>query len=112
MKKDKYQGKADWLKPEIFSNQFYFTKVSHLKERSCCADHSLEGHQKEERVATAESRDRRKKKAFHRHFAKSTSTFVMVDVRMLYSYLDTAVAFGLIQDPQGTAANTSNNLYV
>lgn len=48
-----------------------------------------------------------KRKAFHRHFVKCSSTFV----RILYSHLNAAVAFGLIQD-QGTPTNTSNYLYV
>lgn len=47
------------------------------------------------------------RKAFHRHFAKSGSTFVRVDVRIQYSYMNIAVAFGLIQDQQATPTNTS-----
>lgn len=49
-----------------------------------------------------------KRKAFHRHFAKSNSTFVRVDVRLLYSLMNTVVAFGFVQDQQATPTNTSN----
>lgn len=49
-----------------------------------------------------------KSKAFHRHFTKSSSIFVRVDVRILYSHVNTAVAFGLSQNKQATATNTSN----
>lgn len=49
-----------------------------------------------------------KRKPFHRHFTKSGSTFVRVDVRIPYSHANTAVALGLIQDQQATPINTSN----
>lgn len=49
-----------------------------------------------------------KRKPFHRHFTKNSSTFVRADVRILYSHVNTAVAFGLIQDQQAAPANTLN----
>lgn len=93
-------GKSRLKNSRLKLDQFYFIEVQDLQgQRPKASTLTIHWKETKGRVGTAidpaaENTERKKRKPFHGHFTKNSSTFICIsiDARLLYSCVNTAVA--------------------